>query len=409
MNPWPMVRADLIAMRWTAVVVVVLVGLAVAIGVAIGAQERALRQGSARAADDFDLVVGAPGSQTQLVLTTVYLQPEALPLMDGTVLAALAADPRAADVAPLAFGDIIRGYPVIGTTARFASRWGRLAPSEGRMFAIEDEAVIGADVRLALGDSVTPSHAGEPAHPGEESEQERTHRHEGVHYRVVGRLPRLGTPWDRAILIPVESVWETHGLGDGHRAEGATIGPPFDATPVPPTPALVVKPRSVADAYALRARFRTGGTMAVFPAEVLVGVYRTLGDVRDVVVVAAALNDLLVFLVVVLLMVTLIGMRRRRYAVLRALGAPPSYVLLVTWLGSALLLAAGCLAGAALGWAGAYWVAAILEQRTGLAVPIAFGADQAVLVALLVLAGSVLAAIPALVAWRAPPADALRG
>ena len=60
MNPWPMVGADLIGMRWTAMVVVMLIGLAVAIGVAVGAQERALREGTARAADDFDLVIGAP-------------------------------------------------------------------------------------------------------------------------------------------------------------------------------------------------------------------------------------------------------------------------------------------------------------------------------------------------------------
>ena len=44
---------------------------------------RALREGSARAADAFDLLIGAPGSETQLVLTSVYLQPASLDLIDG--------------------------------------------------------------------------------------------------------------------------------------------------------------------------------------------------------------------------------------------------------------------------------------------------------------------------------------
>ncbi len=39
-----------------------LVALSVALGVGLISQERALRQGSARAADKFDLIVTAPGS-----------------------------------------------------------------------------------------------------------------------------------------------------------------------------------------------------------------------------------------------------------------------------------------------------------------------------------------------------------
>jgi putative ABC transport system permease protein len=174
MNPIPMVRADLLALRWVAWAVILLVALAVAIGVAIGAQERALRQSSAQAAADFDLLIGAPGSQTQLVLTSVYLQPDALPLMDGDILNTLATDPRVRAAAPIAFGDIFRGYSVVGTSVDFASRWGRLTPTEGRLFRSEGEAVLGADVKLPLGATITPSHqiAGSPATLGAETDAE---------------------------------------------------------------------------------------------------------------------------------------------------------------------------------------------------------------------------------------------
>jgi putative ABC transport system permease protein len=126
-----MILADLRAMRWNALVTILLVAIAVAIGVAIGGQERALRQSTARAADDFPLLIAAPGSQTQLVLTAIYLQPEALPLIDGGLLNRLGQDERVAGVAPVAFGDRVHGYSVIGTNADWVTRWGRLDCAKG--------------------------------------------------------------------------------------------------------------------------------------------------------------------------------------------------------------------------------------------------------------------------------------
>jgi putative ABC transport system permease protein len=409
-NPWPVVAADLRALRWVAWLAPVLIALAVAVGIAISAQEAALRQSTARAADDFDLLVGAPGSHTQLVLTTVYLQPDALPLIDGALLDALASDSRVRAAAPIAYGDSVRGYPIVGTTGAFASRWGRLAPSEGRLFNREGEAVIGADVRLALGEEITPSHGvpAQRAHAGSESREETQHRHEGVRYRIVGRLPRLGTPWDNAILVPIESVWETHGLGNGHARDDAALGPPFDAPKVPGVPAIVVKPHAVADAYALRAQYRQGGTVAFFPAEVLVDLYRTLGDVRDVLVVATALNDVLVFSATAMLLLALAGLRRRRYALLRALGASPGYILLSVWLGAALVLTAGCLLGLAFGGLVAWLVGQLVEHKTGLALAAGLGWTEVLGVLALIAVGSLLALVPAVASLRQPIDQSLR-
>lgn len=409
MNPFPMVWADIRALRWTALAIVTLVALAVAIGVAIGAQERALRRSSAAAAEDFDLLIGAPGSQTQLVMSAIYLQPDAIPLADGRLLNALARDERVAAVAPIAFGDISRGYPIIGTTTNLASRWGRLAPSEGRLFAREGEAVLGADVAYRLGDTIAPSHgvAGHMPKPGQVDEEEAGHRHEGHGYIAVGRMPRLGSPWDRAILVPIESVWEIHGLGNGHATEDV-VGLPFDGQKIPGVPAIVVKPRSVVGAYALRAQYRQGGTMAFFPAEVLVTLYRALGDVRNVLVVASVLNAVLILAAVLLLLVAVAGLRRRRYAVLRALGAPRAYVLLVVWLGMALLIGTGCLSGLAVGAVFTKAVSGLVEAQTGLRLAFALGGQEILQVLLLFAIGSAISLLPALMSYRVPVVEGLR-
>lgn len=409
MNPWPVVIADLRAMRWVAWATPLLVAIAVAIGVAIAAQEASIRRASATAADDFDVLIGAPGSQTQLTLTAVYLQAEALPLLPTSLLNQIAADARAHGAAPLAFGDIVHGYPVIGSTRGFASRWSRLAPIEGRLFERRGEAVIGADVKLAPGDEVTPSHtvAGRRYAFGVESYEDQRHRHDHVRYRVVGRLPRLDSPWDRAILVPIESVWETHDLGGEHAHKQSAIGAPFDAD-APGAPAIVVKPRTIADAYALRAAYRQGGTMAFFPAEVLVSLYRALGDARDILIIATALNNLLIFAAIAILLLALAGLRRKRYATLRALGASRGYILLSVWLGATLLLGLGCVMGLALG-VGASWLAgAYIEAQTGLKLSLSIGARDLAFIAGLIGAGSLFALLPAISTFYSPVAQNLR-
>ncbi len=56
----------------------VLIALSVALCTVVTLQERAVRLGSARAAEKFDLVVGAAGSETQLTPFCVFLQPAPL-------------------------------------------------------------------------------------------------------------------------------------------------------------------------------------------------------------------------------------------------------------------------------------------------------------------------------------------
>ncbi|AWK88346.1 FtsX-like permease family protein [Azospirillum thermophilum] len=427
MNPWPVVAADLRKGWAGALAVVLLVALAVALGVAVSAQERALRKGSARAADRFDLVVGAPGSPTQLVLTTVYLQPSPLRLVDGSLLSRLQADPGVELAAPIAFGDSHGRYPVVGTTAAFLALSG--SPAEGRLFAAATEAVVGADVELPLGARFKPRHG--QGHAAEDDDDDDAHEdgdhhdpavHQELEYQVVGRLPRQGSPWDRAILVPVEAVWWLHGLPTGHAADRGRSGPPsglvvgdrFDDPAPAGVPALVVKPKSVGDAYRLRGLLNAPGqggqpvTMAVFPAEVLVELYATLGDARALVSVIAVATQVLVVAAVLLAVFATLATRRRPLAVLRALGASRGYVFAAVWLQVTLLVAAGGIAGLGLGWLGALAFSEVLRARTGLALPVALGSGEVAMVAALVLAGGLLALVPAAWSYRQPVAAGLR-
>jgi putative ABC transport system permease protein len=401
-NPLVLVVAHLRRSWAGALALTLVVAVAIAIGVGVLAQERALRQGSARAADPFDLVIGAPGSPTQLVLSTVYLQEAALPLLPPEILAEVGRRNGIAWYAPLAFGDTWKGHPVIGTTEAFVRLGGKRALAQGRMFATPDEAVIGADISLALGDTFEPSHGHSGPRAGEEG-----HRHEGAGHMVVGRLPRTGTPYDGALLVPVESVWQLHGLPSGHPDGDARIGQPWTET-TGGVPAIVVKAASVSDAYRLRGQNRGPDRTGVFPAEVLVSLYATLGDIRDVMQALTTATQALVLVAVLVAVMAATAGRRREIAVLRALGASRLFVFSTIWIGIGIVLLTGGTLGLLLGYCATWITSSALGARYGIALPVQFAAEDVWLAIVVVGIGLVFAVLPAGMAWRQHVAAGLR-
>lgn len=419
------ILADLVRNRVGVAILVVLVALATALGVAVTLQERALRLGSARAAAPFDLVVGAPGSETQLVLSSVFLQPAPLPLLKPQVLAALRADPRVEAAVPVGFGDFIETHPIVGTTSDAIAMFGGL--SEGTGFDHLGDAVAGAQVPRAVGSTFRPFHG----NAGEAGEV-----HAEMEYRITGRLAPTGTPWDRAILVPIQAVWDVHadhgdgeadhdaeeahghdhdhGHGHDHDHEGEAAGRPVDETKLagsdnPGVPAIVVKPRSIADAYNLRLEYRAGdATLAVFPAEVLTRLYGTLGDARQVLALVAAGAQALVAAAILMVVAVHVLQRRRQIGALRAFGAPRAVVLAIVWLEAFAVLLAGLLLGFAIGYAAARFLSAKLGAASGIAMPVEFHAADVRLLLVFLAAAALVTLLPAFLAYRQTPAQALR-
>ena len=421
--------ADLRRLWAGSVVVVLLVALATALGVSVILQERALRLGSARAADKFDLVIGAGGSETQLVLSSVFLQPSALPLMSGAVLAKLAADPRVEWAAPVGFGDSFAGYPIVGTT-RVLTETISGGLSEGRAFASEGEAVIGASVDLAIGSEIKPMHG---------TIETGGHTHTELAYHVIGRLQPTGAAWDRAILVPIQAVWHIHGLEAAeehehdhaaeadHHEEAAhvesaheDVDPHAEPDPhaglnerwtaeTPGLPAILVKPKTIADAYKLRQDYRNGATIAVFPGEVLTNLYATLGDAKQILVAVASGAQVLVAASLILVTVIHIGQRRRQIGALRAFGAPRGAIFGIVWLELFILIAVGIGLGFTLGYGAARILSGFFSQSSGVNLPVGFAPEDGTLAMIFLAFAAVLAALPAMLAYRQSPAQALRG
>ncbi|MCA1775324.1 MAG: ABC transporter permease [Loktanella sp.] len=351
-----------------------------------------MRQGSARAAAAFDLIVAAPGSEITVMLAAVYLQPSDVPLLTGDQYAEISADPDVALAAPIAFGDSYDGAPVVGTTADFVAHLaGDLA--EGRIFATSTEAVAGAFATVPVGESFTPAHG-----HGAAAEDDA---HAGSSYTVTGRMAPTGSPWDRAILVPIEGVWEVHGLANGHApAAGDQIGPPFDAAYFPGTPAVLVRADALWGSYALQSRFTRPDMMAFFPGTVLAQMHGLMRDVREAMSLLAVVTQVLVTVSILAGLVILTRIFARGLALLRAIGAGRRFVFAVVWSYSATLIAAGSVIGLGLGWLAAMGFSRVITARTDVLVTANVTWTEVQLVAGFVSLTLILALLPALAATR---------
>lgn len=387
--------------------------LSLSISIATGMTDRMLRHASTQAADRFDLLIGAKASPASLLLGTVFLRDEPLPLVPLSVMKDLDAAHGVKWAAPIAFGDRAGEHPIVGTTSTLVTFGGEVKPTEGRLFESPFEAVVGAETPYRIGDEIVPMHGRTPG-------AGRAHDH--GHLKVVGKMPAGGTPWDRAVMIPIEAVWATHSMTpheafphgdhDDKRTHPLGVFSEDDFKTLPGVSAIVVKPDSFASAYRLRQQQsqRTladhdGGTvslMAVFSGEVLVSLHSLLGGASTAVTITARLT-LLAALAATLIMGVMLGeLRRPALEQLRVLGAPRRYIACLVWCIVMTVVAAGTTGGLLIGFVGAGVAAGLLTAETGVAMSPVMGMPEAAAAGATLLAGALCSLIPAWLAGRRP-------
>jgi putative ABC transport system permease protein len=174
-----------------------------------------------RDARNIDLVIGGKGSPLQLILSSIYhvdFPTGNIPLAEAE---RWAEHPLVAEAIPVALGDGLAGFRIVGTEHAYAEHYGAEL-SAGRLWQEPFEAILGAlvaaDTGLGVGDRFVGSHGLAPGGPAH-----------GEHpYSVVGVLEPTASVLDRLVLTPVESVWRAHGMephehheGDEHAEERA--------------------------------------------------------------------------------------------------------------------------------------------------------------------------------------------
>jgi len=174
-----------------------------------------LEAGLQRDLAGIDLVVGAKGSPMQIMLAGVFHLDVPTGNIPLQTLTQLRAQPLVARAIPLALGDSLRGYRIVGTEPDYLAQY-QAELAQGALWQQPLQAVLGAEVArrtgLRVGDRFAGSHG-----LGSEGEA-----HAQRPYQVVGVLKATGSVLDRLVLTDLASVWALHGHeGDAEEANAA--------------------------------------------------------------------------------------------------------------------------------------------------------------------------------------------
>ena len=375
---------------------------------------------------------------------------------------------------PFARGDTFKSRPIIASTTRlfgidedgkplpvykeengqpttelsngiFQYRPGeRFEIASGRVFHPKKfEAVIGAEVAAKLGtkigDKFHPTHGaskdvGEAKGPGPEE-----HEHD-EQWEVVGILKPTGTVNDRCVFIPLVSFYciEEHEVGLqaqaaaqlGQKAptKAPATGPheePYDMNPdgtialkIPPEKwqisGVFVKSRGGVTASSLLYHINNGGiadAVAVNPAETMRSFFDTfLGPSSQVLLTISMLVSVLAGVSILVSIYNSVSARNKEIAILRALGATKTKVLLLICLEAGLIGVVGAVAG----WVGGHIIGMLasvqLERRFGQGFRWwSVDAQELTYLAAVVVIAVLAGLVPALKAYRTPVATNLVG
>lgn len=340
--------------RGTLSLVVFSIALSTALLLGMERVRTQVRENFVQAVSGTDLVVGARGSELQLLLYAVFHMGRAANNMGWDSARRLAQRKDVAWTIPVSLGDSHKGFSVVGTTADFFTQYKHhrripLQFAQGRPFNGIFDVVLGADVagreRYRLGDKVVLSHGAGSAHLAQHADKPFT---------VCGILARTGTPVDRGLYISLAAMEAIHiDWQGGAPAPGFHVRPDqvtkFDLTPKSVT-AVLVGLKNRARVFTAQREInsdRQEALMGVMPGVALDQLWSLLRTGENALralswlVTAAGLAGLAAAILAGL------GERRRELAVLRAAGASPLDIVALLSFESLLLVLTGALAGTA--------------------------------------------------------------
>jgi putative ABC transport system permease protein len=343
----------------------------------------------------FDAVLGARGSKLQLVLNAIFhleASPGNLAWQDYE---SIRKHPAVKVAIPIAVGDNLRGYRIVGTLDKLFSDV-EYAPGKhyavepgGRIFA-EDakEAVVGSFAAGRLG-----LHVGDTFHPFHGLAYDPTAQHTDI-FTVVGIMQPTNTPLDRVVLIPIEGVQKM----SGHDPRAAT-----DIS------AVLIKLKSPTAGFMLDLMINKQGNRLTFAypvGAILAELFDKISWFDRVLALVAYLVAVVAAASVLASIYNSMNSRKRDIAILRSLGARRRVVFGAVVAESACIGALGAMFGFAVYAMLFAAVAGIIRAQTGVVLslrefhPVLYVAPLG-LIGLCALGG----VIPAFKAYRLPVAE----
>jgi len=362
----------------------------------------ALPEAAQRSWGGVDLVVGPKGSALDLVLCCALHVADPRGIIPQNAAMEALRNPMIAAAAPIALGDSVRGWRIMGTTPRILAVY-EAEVASGRMWEKPLEAVLGARAAQAL--NLGPGGAFLGAHGMAASGEE----HAEFHYTVVGVLAPTGSALDRLVLSDIETVRIIHEAHARELAAESGVAPRLMDAP-PTATAIVASYRSPVAAVQIPRMI--DATPAFSAGSPTFEIARLMSYLRPLTLAATGLGVLLVGIAAAGaaagLMATM-NARTRDLALLRALGAGPLKTGLVAFAEASMIAAAALAAGAMATWLLIALAARELMERFGLLLTPHFELrNAAYVIAGTAVAAAAAALFPAIRAARTPIEELLQ-
>ena len=350
-----------------------------------------VRDRIARDTAGIDLVIGARGSPLQLILSSLYQIDIPTGNIAGDNIEIFARNRDIAQVIPLALGDNLGGFRIVGTTVDYVALY-HAEYKNGRSWEKPMEAVAGAYAAHKLNLDVGSQFSG--AHGLAENDD----HHHNEKYTVTGILQPTGTIIDRLVLTSVESVQELHHHEEAGHEDSQEIT------------ALLVKvknPRAVINLP--RIINRDTSVMTASPALELARLSAMMGLSGRLVMGGALVLLLMAALSIFSGLASNFESRAHDLVVMRLLGMPRKRLSAMIMMEASLISLMGISIGVVCGhllFAGLIFLVEPLQASGANALTFRFG--ELVLFAIVMIAGLMAATVPALRAYRADVSSLLR-
>jgi len=345
----------------------------------------------------FDAVLGARSSKLQLVLNAIFHLEASPGNLAWSDYEAIKRHPAVKAAIPIAVGDNLRGYRLVGTLPEL---FANVEYAPGRKYALEargrgfqggaKEAVAGSFAAARLG-----LKAGDTFHPFHGLAFDEKNRHAET-YTVVGVLAPTNTPADRVIWIPLAGVQTM----SGHDPRAAT-----DVS------AVLVQLRAPSAGFMLDMMYNKQGNRLTFAYPVGTIIAELFGKIAwfdQVLTLVAYLVALVAAGSVLASIYNSMSARRRDPAILRALGARRRTIFGAVVCEAAVIGALGAAAGYVVYFGLLAGAASVIRTQTGVVIEVwhwqpVLAYSPLAMIGLCALGG----VVPAFKAYQTPVAETL--